>query len=743
MKIRADEKLNILKCAGICGLCAFCCFIYYIICDGGAFTLCDDFNAQQIPFTIALHKAISGGLGGWTWSSDLGASIILSYSFYELGSPFFWLSTLFPADAFPFVVGWMYMLKYTVAGVTAYIFLRRYVRNPAAAMAGALLYAFSGFQSVNIEFYHFHDVVALFPLLLIGLERMMDNEDEYLLFVFAVFINCLTNYYFFVSEVIFLVIYFLFIHTDGGLRSAARRAVRCILCGVWGVAMAAVLFLPNAVYMLNTTRLSNNAAYMSLIAEPWKLIFTARGFLFPGGAMNDWCCIKDMDWSSADCYLPMVCIAPTLAYMLKRRDRLSWLVAVLVVISFMPKLNSAFVLFTDSYFRWWFMLCLLMALCTAKVMDEAGDYPLGFACGLNGAAIVVLYCAVIWAERYYTDYSVIFDFERLTFWTCLASAGTALTYFLLRSGRKALERTVAGICVFAVVSTFITVGVYRRHGYDNYINDLTLGCELETIDDQYRYNVTANPYSIPGGASGMLVFSSTRATGSVEFDSLFDYYYSCLSLNKNEYPGLTELMGGKYCLTADPGSAQPVREYDYGDGRVYVAENAACPIGYAVEGYILTYELKALPVEKRGIALLYAAVVEAEDSGKITGAEHTEISSIDTAASISDIVAQNTAAGVANFERDQRGFRCTTDYDTDRAVYFSVPNDRGWTAYIDGEEQQIISSGGMMLLNVPAGEHSIEFSYVTPYCREGLLISAAAVSTFAAAVIRRRINRRE
>lgn len=85
---------------------------------------------------------------------------------------------LFPAEAYPFVVvGWMYMLKYTVAGCLAFFYFRRFVRNPKLAIVGGVLYAFSGFSATNLM-YHFHDAIVFFPLLLIGFERYMEDKRK-------------------------------------------------------------------------------------------------------------------------------------------------------------------------------------------------------------------------------------------------------------------------------------------------------------------------------------------------------------------------------------------------------------------------------------------------------------------------------------------------------------------------------------------------------------------------------------
>ena len=77
-------------------------------------------------------------------------------------------------------------------------------------MLGACLYAFSGFSIYNVFFNHFIDVVALFPWMLWALdETLYEQEERYGLFAFWVGVNLLNNYFFFIGQVLFLVIYFI------------------------------------------------------------------------------------------------------------------------------------------------------------------------------------------------------------------------------------------------------------------------------------------------------------------------------------------------------------------------------------------------------------------------------------------------------------------------------------------------------------------------------------------------------
>ena len=135
--------------------------------EDGYFIYYGDYNAQQIPFYNLANDAVRNGQFGWNWFTDLGSDLTTSYSFYLISSPFFWLSTILPRSLVSYSLPVLLALKHGFASLTAYIFIRRFVRSKEAALTGALLYSFSGFQIFNIFFNHFQDVTAFFPLMLI------------------------------------------------------------------------------------------------------------------------------------------------------------------------------------------------------------------------------------------------------------------------------------------------------------------------------------------------------------------------------------------------------------------------------------------------------------------------------------------------------------------------------------------------------------------------------------------------
>lgn len=388
---------NLINCIILCFIAASLSLVWAIIEGNGFFTVRDDFDVQQIPFSVLANNMLAEGLDGWCWNLDLGSSMVQGLGFYNLGSPFFWLTLLFPSDIFPYIVGYIYILKYVVAGVSAYIYIKLFVKNPTFAVSGALLYAFSGFQSVNLLFYHLHDVVSFFPLMLYGLEKAMEEKGDKKIFIFAVFINCLTNYYCFVQEVVFLIIYFAFRFIVGSsFREVINRIFICSYCGIFGIAMSAILFLPSVLYISNTSRVESELSLSQFFFNPIYNLFVTKGFLLPGEAMHDNSSVIKADYSSTGSYLPLVGLSLVFAYFYKNKNWLSNIVKTLIIISFFPFVSSCFILFAENNRRWWYMLVLMMALISSIVLQNMEDYKKHIIKGviLNLVCVTLFYLGI-------------------------------------------------------------------------------------------------------------------------------------------------------------------------------------------------------------------------------------------------------------------------------------------------------------------------------------------------------------
>ncbi|MDO4808249.1 MAG: YfhO family protein [Coriobacteriales bacterium] len=146
-----------------------------------------------------------------------------------------------------------------------------------------------------------------------------------------------------------------------------------------------------------------------------------------------------------------------------------------------------------------------------------------------------------------------------------------------------------------------------------------------------------------------------------------------------------------------------------------------------------------MPREQQGRAFLQAIPLEADVVSQVDGSlVHADVGVLDLAGSIDALVDEAAKRPVSDFARDVRGFSCKA---SDGTYFFSVPNDPGWTLTMDGKEAPIIDTCGFMLVDVPEGEHTLEFTYETPGLKLGLVVSACAWAVFfAAAIIARRVR---
>lgn len=717
---------NLFYVIGISFLCAFLSLIPYIIQNGGIFTLLADFNGQQIPFNYSAIRAVWSGSTGWQWNSDLGTSFVGAYGFYCIGSPFFYLACLFGEKLFPYLIGWFYMLKYAVAGATSYLYIARFTGERRYAVLGALLYAFSGFQSANLLFYHFHDVTALFPLLLLGMEKLVEDRKPGW-FALAVALNCLVNYFFFIGEVLFAVLYFLFRFYNKP-SVMLKLGSRCLIEGVLGVGMAAVLFLPSVLFVLANPRAGNRIYSLKYAGDVYLQLI--KGLLLPAESMSNQSAVVHYNWKSNFAYLPLVGLSGVLGYGRRHKNWLRRLLSGSLVISFVPILTSAFYGFTEVYWRFWYMPILMMALATTLALEEQEDLrkPIGW----NALAIIVLTAFLGLVPWDGEEGNAIYRSDVFFLLVAIALSGLGLLYLVLHwIGPKRLRCLTALIAAFGILTTSLCAHYYRMdEDTAAILHQYKVAQELPALDEQYRYLDYSNADQLLGGVSGLGAFNSTVSGG------IFTFYYAFGSGRDNQsykiedVPGVEELLAGKYQLTNDPNAENVVYTFQVKEVDYFVTEQPAAPIGFARSAYMTQSEFSQLAMERRAMVSLNAVVVP--DDTQTEGLSHYDSAQELTEDQLSAYIASAEEAAVENFTRNDGGFSCSRESLQPELLYFSVPADNGWTAYVDGEETEIILSNGMMAVYVDAGSHRIEFQYHTPGVAAGAAVSGASVVMLAA-----------
>lgn len=209
------------------------------------------------------------------------------------------------------------VLKFAAAGGGAYLYLRRYVQNQNYAVLGAVLYAFSGWGLYNIFFNHFIDVLALFPWMLWALDETIYN-GRHGLFAFWVGINLLNNYFFFIGQVLFLVIYFLCKVSAGDLKLTPRLFGHLAFESVLGAALGFVILWPAVLSILQNPRtidLSSGWGFLTY-SKPQQYLAILLSWILPPDSpyMTSIWSEGIIKWTSMTAYLPLCSLAGAVAY---------------------------------------------------------------------------------------------------------------------------------------------------------------------------------------------------------------------------------------------------------------------------------------------------------------------------------------------------------------------------------------------------------------------------------------------
>lgn len=753
----------------------------FVILDGGYFVYYGDYNAQQIPFYKTCIRAVQSGNFGWNWQTDLGANFVGSYSFYTLGSPFFWFAALFPAEISQYLMAPLLALKIACSSFFAFVYIRRFVTKPQNALIGGLLYAFSGYSMYNIFFNHFHEAIVFFPLLLIGLEESVVNKRRGALAV-AVAINAFVNYFFFIGECVFLVLYFIArLVGDRRFRIGLRDFFCLAFESVCGVLIAGALFVPSIFQVLDVPRSTS-------MLSGWDFLFYNKvqryglileGMFFPGEvpARTEMFENADAKWSSVALYLPLFSLSGVIALIkgagTEASRRMRWLRILLpacFVIAMVPGLNSAFVLFNYSFYtRWFYMPELLCALATVYVLEHE-EFDLKFGAKFCAVAVGLMTLLVLLfptkSENKESGETTLLphlanEMSPAVYINVGLCVGMLAVLFLLIGKRKILTAAAFGrnVTVLTVACSMALGYFYVGYGriLGPYIGSYNKGVSAQIhIDDPEFYRMeelsNMNNINMLWNTSSLKSFTSIIPSSTFELYDLLDIERSVNSAPKTEHYALRSLTHVKYLVVSQSfdeekrdESLKELRSFRYlesQDGYDIYENTAVLPMGFAYDGYILDKDVAGSHVDNIMVGSVILTGEQAEKYGDILTENKLNTLTGDALYEqfLSDSEDRNDLAA-KQFSVNSSGFTAVTDFDRERFVVFSVPFDNGWSGSVSvqGGKYQPLEpekvNGGFIGVKVPAGVCELKFTYKTPGGTLGIVCTIAGAVLFGGYVL--------
>jgi uncharacterized membrane protein YfhO len=392
----------------------------------------------------------------WDMSLGYGADILSTLNYYAIGDPLNLLYGFVSPKNTETMYDFMILLRMYLAGITFIMYARKMKKRSYGTVIGALVYVFSGFCfRLGLRHPFFINPIIYFPLLCLGIEKIYQRERPYV-FIFAVCVSAMSNYYFLYMLTIFAVIYawirFYKYTEENKMKNFFLTILKFGMYYTLGIAMAAVILLPSVIGFLGNGRYGKGVDWKSLIVYPGKyyLLFIEN---FTG--------YGNMGSNTNAGYLPIVGIVVLFTLFSQRMKHKKYRVAFIasIIALILPIFGYAFNGFSYANNRWAFALSFIVALLTAEmyprlfVMSKRQQIGIG-----AGIIIYTVFCIIVNASGE----------EILKNKGIMAACGLIAVFYILllifqRLGYDTQKRIVR---VSMAILLLISVGVHGYYRFD-------------------------------------------------------------------------------------------------------------------------------------------------------------------------------------------------------------------------------------------------------------------------------------
>lgn len=681
-----------------------------IIQNKGLLLLSGDFQTQQIPFNINVNNEIKSGNTLYTLNNDLGSSTIEGYSFYSVASPFFLLGLIFPSSWYPYLIGIFLIFKYAFTGLFAYIYFKDFVKRKDLAILGALLYTFSGYQICNMIFYHYHDLVMLFPLFLYSIDKLF-KENKKGLFVIVLALTILSNYIFAFGELVFLLIYLVVNGICKRFKYNKKNILKFIFELLIGIGISMCVLLPSIISVFNNPRVGNTLPLSDYLLYPFtQYIKIFQALLLPTDIINNASLIRDTNWAACEIWIPFFGIFLACVYIYRhKKDYLSVILILSLVFMLIPILNSSFTMFNTQYYaRWFYMPSIFISIMSIKVLDE----KLELKKGINLFKVIwELYIVLVLVYILY----IIKTFETISYYyifsVILALVCIILAIILIK---KYYKTNKIKILLIPIIVCILLEGyhyIYYQSNHDLMYKEnklYTNAINNDLIDDNSFYRV-----KYVGCLYNMNLYfdeATIDSFNSAVAPSVFKIYNSLGIYRKQntsvslEYKELLNFYSIKYIVSCNS-SKLDISGYKYlykkGVYTVYLNEN------YQEMGIILNSKMD----------------IDEFNNLSTTLEKTKEFTSNYIYSDSKKIILKNSNIISSYSKKIANGLYNDIKISDDATIIYTIPYDRDFKIIVNGKEKKYFEiNNGLIGINLIKGENEVSIVYKGTNFKEGISI---------------------
>ncbi len=626
-------------CYSLLFLLVACCVFSVNINEGYGLIWRVDGKAQYFPYMSYLSSYVKEFFANIT---D-GTFVLRMYDFtIGMGEdirsvvrihPTEYLSVLFETDQLEHLYNFLMVFRYYLAGLSFYAFCRHKNVPRSGTMVGVFAYIFSGY-GLTLAANHpiFNAPVILLPLLLIGLDWVIDRRG-FAFFSFVVAISMSINYYFLYITTIAMAVYgllqFFDRYRENRLREFFSMLGRIVVSYLIGIGMSAVFFIPTVFRALTSNRVGKTRTLLNLFSygkDHYIKVFTATitGMYYP----------EDISLGFVVLFLPA--LAVLFLGPIKKNLKLKIILIIECVCVMLPAAGLVLSAFSTITNRWVYIFALTAAYMIAVLMEDFKKMSILQCLGI--VAITILY---YFAYRYQANVGETYLFEiRVTLILLIITTVILLCIRLI--SRVGTVQLTAIMLILTIVS-LTAHGVYMFGNstdplYQDYVkNDTEMDAyinneeysHLAEISDSSFYRVDVSTTQETEENNPLFFgYNGTSIYNSVINRNVINYHTELESAglsavhriyNFDGRTALEELAAVKYYQT----TADDTADVPYGfeksemlsDDQTFIYENKyPLSIGYTYTKTLSKEAYEQLSALEKQQAMLSYAVIDEEDA---------------------------------------------------------------------------------------------------------------------------------
>ncbi|MEZ4886662.1 MAG: YfhO family protein [Chitinophagales bacterium] len=708
------------------------------------------------------------GISMWSFSKGLGQG---DYGSGLLNNPFNWILYILGGDKLAYGIVYAEALKILSIGILFFLYLRTVGFTRLTCLIGSLLMAFSGYAILGSTWYGHSKFVFEGVFVLLAFELLF-KQNKWWLFPISIMFFLGSKLYFIG---IFLLLYslFRFMDTKGWKpQELLQLYLKMGILGLLGLTFTAP-FLGSTVYkFLYSPRVAGDVSYVdSLSSTPIFYLetplhyltaltrFFSNDLLGTGSNYAGW--KNYLEAPEFYCGLLTLLLIPQLFTFLNRRRKILYacFLGFWIWLIVFPYFRYAFYLFVGDYYKnalSLFIPCsfLFVGLSGLNLIHRSGKVNVK-------VLFATLFVLLLLLHFPYTAAEGIIDKKLQWMITLILMVHTGILYVwqVKKSYRYQLQWVLLlTVCFEVAYLSHFTVNdrtaisskqLQSRTGYNDYTKDAVK--YLKSVDKSfYRIDKTYSCFTRREQENVITIGSPNDAValnyyGTPSYDSHNHRYYvrflqETEVIEKGDeiasrwivgliaHPFLESLASVKYVLTkpasdnlVDRGVFKKIHQIE--DVQIY-QNKFNLPMGITYQQFVPVSEYKKLlNSTQKALALLQAVVVEDEDVEKFKALERRSLEDINQTYQINELNSALIANALQINYHDNNRIEGTIGLPKPKMMFFSIPYDVGWSAKVNGKPADLeLVNLGFMGLMLPAGNHTIQLSYLPPYFYQGWMV---------------------